>query len=67
VVPLMVAKRLKNKDIWCCPLEQGPEDLKIYCLTKDGRNNLLVSRFLRLVHQEVTSVKGVRSFLWDLA
>lgn len=63
VVPLMVAKRLKNKDVWCCPLEDGPEELKIYCLTRDRKNNPLVERFLRLVHREVSSIEGIKSFL----
>lgn len=62
VVPLLVAARLKNKNIWCCPLEQGPEDLKIYGLTRD-RSNPLVERFLELVHQEVSSIEGIHSFL----
>jgi len=63
VVPRMVAERLKDKDVWLCPLDNGPEALKIYGLTRDGRKNPLVDRFLKLVHREVSSIEGVHSFL----
>lgn len=63
VVPLLVARRLKKQDIWICPLEQGPEDITIYGLTADSQRSRQVGRFLHAVHEEVTKVEGVQSFL----
>lgn len=63
VMPLLVAKRLKKQDIWICPLERGPEDITIYGLTSDSQRSAQVERFLHAVHEEVTMVEGIQSFL----
>ena len=63
IMPLLVAKRLKRKDIWICPLERGPEDITIYGLTADSERSPQVERFLHAVHEEVTKVPGIQSFL----
>lgn len=44
-------------------LEQGPEDITIYGLTADSRRSGQAGRFLHAVHEEVTKVEGVQSFL----
>lgn len=63
IMPLLVAKRLKRRDIWVCPLERGPEDITIYGLTADSERGPQVERFLHTVHEEVTKVEGIQSFL----
>lgn len=63
VMPLLVAKRIKKQDICICPLENGPEDLTIYCLTGDSERNETIKRFLALVHEELLTVDGIQSFL----
>lgn len=63
VVPCMVGERLREKGVWICPLDDGPEALTIYCLTGDRRGNPVVERFLALIHEELLKLEGVQSFL----
>lgn len=60
VVPLMVARRMRRRDIWICPMTDGPEDLTIYFLTAGKRKDGLDGRFLQLVHEEVEKIEGIR-------
>lgn len=65
IVPLTVAKRLKSKNLNICPIEEGPEDRIIYYLVSGNRKQELIDHFLCLLHKELTSIVGVKSFLTD--
>lgn len=63
VMPLLVAKRLKRRDIWLCPLERGPEDMTIYALTADSQKSGFVMRFLYEIDEEIGKIDGIQSFV----
>lgn len=60
VVPLMVARRIRRRDIWICPMTDGPEDLTIYFITAGKRKDGLDRRFLQLVQEELADMEGIQ-------
>ena len=60
VAPLLVARRMKRKDILIRPLEKGPEDLTIYGLVTDSQKSRQVERFLQAVGAEVSKIPGIQ-------
>jgi len=65
IVPLTVARRLKHKNLSICQIEEGPDDRIIYYLISSNRKQELIDHFLSLLHKELTSITGVKSFLTD--
>lgn len=63
IVPLTVAKRLNREDKTICRLEDAPEDRIIYYLLSGNRKQEMIDRFLMLLHEEVSSIAEVKSFL----
>ncbi len=62
VIPLLVAKRFKRKDVWICPMEGGPEDMTIYGLTKENRMDGQIRRFFECVREELQTIDGIELF-----
>ena len=62
VIPLLVAKRFKRKDVWICPMEGGPEDMTIYGLTKENRMDGQIRRFFECVREELKTIEGIELF-----
>ncbi len=63
IVPLTVAKRLRDTRLQVCSMNDGPEDRVIYYLISGSGKRDLVDHFLRLLHEELVSIAGVKSFL----
>ncbi|MDD2993108.1 MAG: LysR family transcriptional regulator [Pygmaiobacter sp.] len=63
VVPLTVARRMENSQIFSYPLRQGPEDRIIYYLVPQRPKEGPIHDFLKLLHQELLLFDGVESFL----
>lgn len=62
VIPLLVAKRFKRKDVWICPMEGGPDDMTIYGLTKENRMNGQIRKFFECVRKELKTIEGIEMF-----
>ena len=62
VIPLLVAKRFKRKDVWICPMEGGPDDMTIYGLTKENRMDDQIRRFFQCVREELQMIDGIELF-----
>lgn len=62
VIPLLVAKRFKRKDVWMCPMEGGPEDMTIYGLTKENRMDGQIRKFFECVRKELQTIDGIELF-----
>lgn len=65
LVPLTVAMRLRGRKMCICPIEEGPDDRIIYYLVSGAseEKRMMIDRFLCLLHEELSSIEGVRSFL----
>lgn len=63
VVPILVAKKLKNGTMNICQLEAGPEDMMIYGLTSGDRKKEMIHHFLHLLQEELSQIPEVHSFL----
>ena len=62
VIPLLVAKRFKRKDVWICPMEGGPDDMTIYGLTKENRMDGQIRKFFECVREELKTIEGIELF-----
>lgn len=62
VIPLLVARRFKRKDVWMCPMEGGPEDMTIYGLTKENRMDGQIRKFFECVRKELQTIDGIELF-----
>lgn len=65
VVPLLVARRIRNRDLTLCCLQEGPPDEIIYYLTRGRGKQEIIRYFLSLLHKELQKLDGIQSFLSD--